>query len=277
MMIDCFLAAGLTDFRIDIGQTEFYRGMIEQLDVSDETAVKIHELIENKNSLGMELLLSDLDLDAAARRLLLEYDELYGDVQMLSKAQELAVGDRCLKAIDRLLEVYEVIRLYGYEDYVGFDLGMVNYYEYYTGIIFRGYTYGTGDAIGKGGRYDNLLIQFGKHAPAIGFTILVDELMLALDRQSIPVSLRETAFAVLLYHRKDRETAISLAAGLRQDGIRTELSSLEDEGGLEAYLDFIFRQGAGAAFVLDEASVTIYKSGSGGSRCLTLEQFREEY
>ena len=69
--------------------------------------------------------------------------------------------------------------MYGYEKYIGFDLGMVNHYDYYTGIIFRGYTYGTGDAIGKGGRYDNLLIQFGKKAPAIGFTILVDDLMMA--------------------------------------------------------------------------------------------------
>ena len=60
------------------------------------------------------------------------------------------------------------------------DLGMLSEYDYYTGIIFRGYTYGTGDAIVKGGRYDNLIGQFGKSAASVGFAIVLDELMLAL-------------------------------------------------------------------------------------------------
>ena len=36
MMIDCFLAAGLTDFRIDIGQAEFYKGIMDALEASEE-------------------------------------------------------------------------------------------------------------------------------------------------------------------------------------------------------------------------------------------------
>ena len=197
MMIDCFLEAGLNDFRIDIGQSEFYRGIMEALDVSDEVKAQIHEYIENKNSLGMELLLADLPMKDCYRNILLEYNELYGDVSMLEQAKKLTVNPKCQAAIERLEQVYEVICHYGYEKYVSFDLGMVNHFDYYTGIIFRGYTYGTGDAIGKGGRYDNLLMQFGKNAPAIGFTILVDDMLSALDRQNIPVSIREFEYSVL--------------------------------------------------------------------------------
>ena len=62
MMIDCFLAAGLTDFRIDIGQAEFYKGIMDALEASEEVKEQIHEYIENKNALGMEILLSDLSM-----------------------------------------------------------------------------------------------------------------------------------------------------------------------------------------------------------------------
>ena len=42
------------------------------------------------------------------------------------------------------------------------------------------YTYGTGDYIVTGGRYNKLLVQFGKDTPAVGFAIVVDQ----LDRKS---------------------------------------------------------------------------------------------
>lgn len=87
------------------------------------------------------------------------------------------------KRSKRLRDVYDILKLYGKEQYVSFDLGMLNKHNYYTGIIFKGYTYGTGDAVLKGGRYDNLIEQFGKKAPSVGFAIVLDELMMALSRQ----------------------------------------------------------------------------------------------
>jgi tRNA (guanine-N1)-methyltransferase len=88
---------------------------------------------------------------------------------------------------------------------------MVNHFDYYTGIIFSGYTYGTGDAIGKGGRYDNLLNQFGKNAPACGFTILTDDLLSALSRQNIHISLKSYDYSVLVSPDGDQEDAIRLS------------------------------------------------------------------
>ncbi len=277
MMIDCFLAAGLNDFRIDIGQTEFYRAVIEGLDVPEEIKDRIHDLIENKNSLGMELLLSRLDIDEEYRNILSEFNELYGDVSMLARAKELTSDARCRKALNRLKQVYDVICRYGYEKYIGFDLGMVNYYDYYTGIIFRGYTYGTGDAIGKGGRYDNLLTQFGKDAPAIGFTVLIDDLMEALNRQGIRVSIRDYDFAVFLCSKEEMDEAISIVTGLRHDGVKTELSVFDRDELLEDYLKFIEYQGAKKVFVLDRESVDIYDFLSGHHFRRSLREFREEY
>ena len=277
MMIDCFLEAGLNDFRIDIGQSEFYRGIMEALDVSDEVKAQIHEYIENKNSLGMELLLADLPMKDCYRNILLEYNELYGDVSMLEQAKKLTVNPKCQAAIERLEQVYEVICHYGYEKYVSFDLGMVNHFDYYTGIIFRGYTYGTGDAIGKGGRYDNLLMQFGKNAPAIGFTILVDDMLSALDRQNIPVSIREFEYSVLLYNRKDMSTAVGLAMEMRTGGDKLECICMKEDQQAGDYISFAKAQGARAVFVLDGDALIIHDFSVGRVAQTSLTNFRREY
>lgn len=277
MMIDCFLEAGLNDFRIDIGQSEFYRGIMEALDVSDEVKAQIHEYIENKNSLGMELLLPDLPMKDCYRNILLEYNELYGDVSMLEQAKKLTVNPKCQAAIERLEQVYEVICHYGYEKYVSFDLGMVNHFDYYTGIIFRGYTYGTGDAIGKGGRYDNLLMQFGKNAPAIGFTILVDDMLSALDRQNIPVSIREFEYSVLLYNRKDMSTAVGLAMEMRTGGDKLECICMKEDQQAGDYISFAKAQGARAVFVLDGDALIIHDFSAGRVAQTSLTNFRREY
>lgn len=277
MMIDCFLAAGLSDFRIDIGQSEFYRAIMEALDVPDEVKAQIHEYIENKNSLGMELLLSDISMKDCYRNILLEYNELYGDASMLEQAKKLTINPGCQAAIERLEQVYEVICHYGYEKYVSFDLGMVNHFDYYTGIIFRGYTYGTGDAIGKGGRYDNLLRQFGKNAPAIGFTILVDDMLSALDRQNISVSIREFEYSVLLYNRKDMPAAIHLAMDLRSGGDKIECICMEDGEKAGEYISFAKGQGARSVFVLEGDALIIHDFSAGRVIKTGLTNFRREY
>ena len=277
MMIECFLEAGLREFRIDIGQAEFYKGLMDALEVSKEIKSKINEYIENKNSLAMEGLLDQVEIPESYKRILVEYDELYGDVHMLDRAMELTANRRCQRAVSRLREVYEVLKLYGYEKYVSFDLGMVNHFDYYTGIIFRGYTFGTGDAIGKGGRYDNLLVQFGKEAPAIGFTILVDDLLMAMSRQNIEISIRDYGYMILLYDDEDLSDAISLVMGLRNGGKKMELLRRSARKEMTEYIKFALDQGADGLLRLEDGQVVIHDFSSSVVKVVSLAQLREEY
>jgi len=106
---------------------------------------------------------------------------------------------------------------------------------YYTGIIFRGYTYGTGDAIVKGGRYDHLMEQFGKPSPSIGFVIVVDELMNAFARQKleIPYTYKNT---FILYEANRQAEAILLAKEFRSNGKQTELVLKRPDKSFEEYI-----------------------------------------
>ena len=93
---------------------------------------------------------------------------------------------------------------------------------YYTGIIFRGYTFGTGDAIIKGGRYDNLLGHFGKDAPAVGFVAVIDQLLSALSRQKISQEI-PGSHCMIIYESEKQQEAIAKASELRAKGIDVEL------------------------------------------------------
>jgi len=63
-----------------------------------------------------------------------------------------------------------------YTQYIKYDLGLVKEITYYTGIIFNIMVEGVGYIIGTGGRYNQLLKQYGWDIPAIGFVVEFDKL-----------------------------------------------------------------------------------------------------
>ena len=166
--------------------------------------------------------------------------ELFGSVDVIQRAREMTSNSEALAILDYLEKLHGLITQYGFDKYVTIDLGMLSEYDYYTGIIFRGYTYGTGDAIVKGGRYDRLIAQFGKDAASIGFVIVLDELMLALERQKISVD-SDDAQTMVLYPSSCLPQAISTAASLRSIS-RSVCTIREDTSiSIEEYKDYCRR------------------------------------
>lgn len=188
LVIESLLAAGLKEFQISIGQVEYFKGMCAGAGLDEETELALRDFIAGKNIFGAEDLLLARGVDETHRSMLLKITDLFGSAAVLAPAAEQADNQRSKAAINRLQQLYRVLCDYGVEKYVSFDLGMLSKYNYYTGVIFKAYTYGVGDAIVKGGRYDNLLGKFGQPAPAIGFVIVIDHLMTALNRQNAAVS-----------------------------------------------------------------------------------------
>lgn len=221
-VIDCFIAAGINDFQIEVGEVDFFKGIMAEANVDDNIAAQIHHLIHNRNFFGLESMLKEIDLPDNIRKVLLSFDQLFGGREMLEKARELVTNSISLKAISRLEKVYKALSYSYYEQYISFDFSLLSRYEYYTGIIFRGYTYGIGDAVVKGGRYNNLLKQYGKDAPAIGFAFYIDDLMTALSRQKIDVPV-DNSDNIILYEMEQQKPAILLANQLRKTGRKIEL------------------------------------------------------
>lgn len=222
MTIEALYHAGLSDFQISIGNLEYFKGICAEAGLDEETELELRELISGKNYFGAEELLEGIHVDREDKELLLNISEMFGTAAILQEARHTASNKRSRNAVEHLEKVYQVLCEYGVEKYVSFDLGMLSKYNYYTGIIFKGYTYGVGDAIVKGGRYDNLLRQFGKNAPAIGFMIVVDDLLAAMNRQGAVISGIETSMK-LYYNEGNFQEQLLEARRLRAAGKSVEL------------------------------------------------------
>jgi ATP phosphoribosyltransferase regulatory subunit len=222
LTIESLYHVGLSDFQISIGNLEYFKGICAQAGLDEETELSLREYISGKNFFGAEELLESIHVDRRDKEALLKVSELFGTADILKQAKKAASNERSKSAVERLEKVYQVLCDYGVEKYVSFDLGMLSKYNYYTGIIFKGYTYGVGDALVKGGRYDNLLSRFGKDAPAIGFMIVVDDLLSAMDRQGIMVA--DVADVVTLYYTEANfREQLKNARVMRKNGECVEL------------------------------------------------------
>lgn len=237
LVIQALKKAGLQEFQISIGHAGFFQALADEAGFDDTLMEELKELIANKNTFGVEKLLSGCQAEDSVREAFAALPKLFGGVEVLDQAEQLTNHPKALKAVARLRKIYQILGAYDVQQYVSFDLGMMNRYMYYTGIVFRGYTFGTGDAIVKGGRYDQLLSHFGQDVPAVGFVAVVDQLLNALTRQKIrqPVSSRH---CMIIYHPEKLEEAIQKASELRRDGIDVELVRISETRTKEACLAY---------------------------------------
>ncbi len=262
LMVRCLLKAGLKDFQIEIGNVDFFYGFLHQANLTEEDVIQLKSLIESKNLFGAEDLLSSQTMDSGLRETILKLPELFGGYEILEKAKVLANNDTSAAAVARLEQIYQILCYYKVEDHVNFDLGMIGNYQYYTGVIFRGITYGTGESIVTGGRYDHLLAQYGKDACSIGFAIRLDLLLTAMERQkiSIPFTMCESIF---LYSPKVGKEAILLSEQMRKEGIM--LTMIEQTKALEEYITYGKANGFAAIYHLTEENQkpTVYRLQEG--------------
>lgn len=222
MTVECLLAAGLTEFQVSVGQVDYFKSLLKEAEMDPDAEERLRTLISQKNSFGVEEFVAGQKLKKGIAKTFVELSQMFGSVEVLEKARSLTNNARALEAVSRLEQIYEILKLYGYEKYVTFDFGMLSKYQYYTGIIFQAYTYGTGEPLVKGGRYNELLKHFGTPAASIGFAIVVDNLLLALDRQKIQTEVPEPA-EVIVYTEEERSDAIRKAQQLRKEGHKVAL------------------------------------------------------
>ncbi len=242
LVAESLISAGLREFQISVGHIGYFKSLLGEAQIGEEDELALRELISNKNHFGAEELLSGLSIRENVKEALVCLPQMYGSAEILEKASALAVNREGREAVERLAKLYEILKLYGLEKYISFDLGIVSKYKYYTGILFRAYTYGTGEPVVKGGRYDTLLGHFGKNAPSVGFAIVVDQLLMALNRQNIKIPTPMPAL-LLLYREEERAKAVAQAKTLREAGTPVELLRMEEGKTMEAYRSYARRMG----------------------------------
>lgn len=263
LIIRLLQKSGLEQFQLEIGQVEFFKGLLEESELDIDTIYEVRELISTKNYFSLEELLSKQNISNQLRNVFMELPQLFGSVEVLEKARTLTSNSHSLDAIDRLEKIYDLLKIYNLEKYVSFDLGMLSKYNYYTGVIFRAFTKGTGEAIVKGGRYDSLLGLFGKESPAIGFSLMADSLYLALKRQNIHIPTGRQK-SIYVYNSDVQRNAIFVANIYRKKGEFIDFICYDDSKTKQDYIDFAHRVNASKLYFHEKETmleVTNIESG----------------
>lgn len=251
MVIEALIESGLKEFQIEIGQPEFFKGLVEEASLDADTTEVLRELLENKKYFGVEEVLDSVNIKSDIKEVFKKFASFAGSIDMVRETKKLVNNDKSLAALDRLEKIYDILVIYGIDKYISFDLSMLNMHEYYTGIVFKGYTYGTGDEVVTGGRYDNLLKQFGKDFPAIGFAINLDQLMVALSRQHITDDNKESKVMVL-YSVDEKSAAIEYTKKLREEQPCVMMVRKRSCHTIEDYIEYAKRQNVSKLYVMDE-------------------------
>ncbi|NCE64245.1 ATP phosphoribosyltransferase regulatory subunit [Pseudoflavonifractor sp. 524-17] len=237
MAVDALRSCGLARFHIELGHAGFFRSLAARMDMAQSQIEEMRTLIEGKNFAALGDFLEpcrDQPACAALKRL----SRLFGGAEVLEEAQALA-GEN--EALSYLKALYETLNGAGYGPYLRFDLGLVHQIDYYTGVVFRGYVEGAGDAVLSGGRYDSLVASFGRPAPATGFAVDVDAVARCRPSAELPG-------VTMVVHFEDSELDRALAA---VDGRSPGTCELSHCAALEDTLALARAKGAKRVLVLE--------------------------
>ncbi|MBQ4901480.1 ATP phosphoribosyltransferase regulatory subunit [Paenibacillus sp. Marseille-P2973] len=208
-------AAGVTSFKIALGHVGFLNGLLEDaVPGQEEIRETLKEGLLHRDYVGYRETLAGLSLSEEQREELEGILRLRGGKEICRQALELSGNPLAQHAVQHLSEVWDTLEDYGVAQHVMIDLTMIGDFSYYTGMTFEGYAAELGFPVCSGGRYDNLLQQFGRPAPATGFSLKTNRILDGVDgikpERELPV--------LMQYDAANRKLAFDEAAQLRGEG-----------------------------------------------------------
>ena len=213
-------ALGINKAKICLGSLNFLNRFLQHKGLSEEEKEAVKKIFSQKDFVSLEKYVNNLPLEEEARQEILTIPLLKGGKEVLQEAAKMLPGES--PCLEELAELFNLLECMGVAEKVMIDLALVRGLDYYTGIIFEGYTNSLGTPICGGGRYDQLLGFFGRDLPAVGFGINIDNILLLLSRKSSdPFNNSRTLIA---FSPQDIVQAYNLASQLRKEGQAVEVA-----------------------------------------------------
>ncbi len=176
-------ALGLDDIKISLNQIEIFNSLLADCNLAPQHREIIRKQIEEKDLVALGRILEDLPISDQLKESIAMLPVLHGGLDVLGRIPYLQKNRKASQAAQELEKVYEALRISGVIDSIVVDMGVLRGLDYYTGIVFEGYSPRLGYGLLGGGRYDSLLGQFGFDSPATGFAMGLDRLALVLNKQ----------------------------------------------------------------------------------------------
>ncbi|OKP99198.1 ATP phosphoribosyltransferase regulatory subunit [Paenibacillus sp. P46E] len=224
LAISSLQAAGVKSFKIAMGHVGFLDGLFQEAVAGlPEAQEELKNHLLNRDYVAFRETLRQLELTDAQKNELDGLLRLRGGKEICSQALELSSHPLARTSIEHLCKVWEVLVSYGVSQHVLIDLTMIGDFSYYTGMTFEGYASELGFPVCSGGRYDNLLQQFGRPTPSTGFSLKTNRILDGVsgvpEEEELPV--------LIQYDASRRKEGLEEAARLRAEGhvVVTRLTS----------------------------------------------------
>jgi len=177
LMLQTFVAMEIEDIYLDLGNVDIYRGLAKQAGLSKEVESQLFDMLQRKAVTEINTLLDALDIEDNVKFMLSGLSSLNGDKSVFAKARALLSGadDSVKDAIDYLEKTAELMwqsltSINMGDIKVHFDFSELHGYHYKTGVVFAAFVPQRGQAIARGGRYDDIGKIFGRARAATGFS-----------------------------------------------------------------------------------------------------------
>ncbi len=227
------LSACSEEFRLEIGESSIFRLLVSELGIDGDEADNIQALIDTKNYPALNEALSAYS--GAAAEALRALPTLFGGEDVFAQAEKYMISDELKDKLSSLKTTYDALRSVGIDE-IKVDLGLVHKKNYYTGIIFRGYVEGYGSPALSGGRYDNLIGDFGRDVPAVGFAMNVEAAAKVLLKSLGADTTLTSPADVLVYAEKGCEVSgLMYCSKLIRSGVTVFNSVFAGEADAAAY------------------------------------------
>ncbi|MCX5779675.1 MAG: ATP phosphoribosyltransferase regulatory subunit, partial [Firmicutes bacterium] len=174
---------GLDNFMVSLNQIGIFNGLLADSVILPEDKVLIRKLVEKKDLVELPRMLDKLPIHDLLKETIALLPTLHGGLEVFNRLPYLEKSPNTVQAVEELIAIYGALQNMGVEQQILVDLGVLRGLDYYTGVVFEGFSPDLGYGLLGGGRYDNLLSQFGFPCPATGFALGMDRLTLVLKNQ----------------------------------------------------------------------------------------------
>ncbi|MCS7241794.1 ATP phosphoribosyltransferase regulatory subunit [Candidatus Caldatribacterium sp.] len=220
---------GIQKFEVDLSHAGIFRGILESLPIPTTQRETVKKAMKRRDFVVLHDLCKKGTLPLSLETFLLRLPFLRGKRDLLEDLMLLfPESEQWQKAVQELLDAWAILEDFELSGHLWVNVGLVRDFDYYTGIIFEGFSPQVGYPLLAGGRYDELFRVFGKDFPACGFAIFLERILEALEKES---SWRNEWHSppVFLYPSSLRKEVLRLANRLRRKGIPLVLEESEKE------------------------------------------------
>ncbi|HIL40902.1 MAG TPA: ATP phosphoribosyltransferase regulatory subunit [Methylococcales bacterium] len=172
LMLEMLAITGLQEIHIDLGHVGVYRGLVNEAGLTERQITDLFDILQRKSKPELAVFISELDLNDAFKAMFIALPDLNGGREVFAKARQVLVqaGASVQAALDDLEQVSVQLEQVFPHLAMSYDLAELRGYNYHTGIVFAAFVPGYGREIARGGRYDNIGIEFGRERAATGFS-----------------------------------------------------------------------------------------------------------